>query len=386
MNKYLAKLLQLGELLVPHRLEYWQSLTDELSTQFQQPPPPTLTIKNVARKWELVSAFQKTVRRGDVPLATQLASAMAGLTGERQYMWRRICTTAAEDVGAGNPDLMAFVLTASSVFTPSTLTPTHTRALWVFLTRLMCLSNKSRLYCQFSLLQESQVEYGAKIQTFYSTEFGRQLGKIVSADLKAMTLSTRDQWLLTANWRAEGMSVGPIWHDMLRAKNQDAAKLTQTPWTPPPPSLLSGLPSYAYDKHTQVGKAALTRASTLPVVRKLFAEHPCSERRDALGWALFYEEGGKIQGELLSMQMADLEQRLIADRFGISPENWKAIRGVVSEIVATGQMDVVRANVLSKRGYCDNCIQLTNDPGTADVVGIRNTVQQTFIEMGIHHG
>lgn len=386
MNKYLVKLMKLGELLIPHRFEYWQSLTDGLSTQFQQPPPPTLTIKNIARKWELVSAFQKTVRRGDAALACQLASAMAGLASERQYMWRRICTVAAEDVGAGNPDLMAFVLAASSVFTPSTLTPTHTRALWVFLTRQMCLAVKSRLYCQFSLLQESQMEYGAKIQTFHSTEFGRQLGKIVSADLKAMPHSPKDQWLVTANWRAEGMSVGPIWHEMLRAKNQDAATLTQTPWNPPPPSLLSGLPSYAYDKHTQVGKAALTRVCTLPIARKLFNEHPCSEKRDAFGWALFYEEGGRIQNELSSMPMVDLEQRLIADRLNISPESWAAIKAVVSEIVTSGQMDAVRANVLSKLGYCDNCIQLAIDPVTVDAIGIRLPAQQTFIEMSVHHG
>lgn len=386
MNKYLVKILQIGQLLVPQRLEYWHSLADELSNQLQQPPPPTLTIKNVARKWELVSAYQKTVRRGDAALAMQLASAMAGLDGERQYMWRRICTVAAEDVGAGNPDLMAFVLAASSVFTPSTTSPAETRALWTVLTRLMCMSAKSRLYCQLSLLQESQVEYGARIQTFHSTEIGRQVGKIVSSDFRNMDLAPAERWLATANWRAEGMSVGPMWHEMLRAADQDAASLTVIPWTPLPAVTLKGLPSYAYDKHTQVGKAALSRACSLPLVRKLFNEHPCADKRDALGWAMFYEEGGKIEQELLSTPMADLEQRLVADRFGLPMVSWLAIRGVLSELVASGQMDALRTHVLDKRGYCDNCIQLRNSGGGANADISLQLPLQAVIESGICHG
>lgn len=386
MEKYLAKLRTLGNLLAHEHVNYWKTLLDELSDEIHRSPSSTLVIKNVGRKWELVSAYQKTVRRGDVPLAIQLVSAMASLNGERQYMWRRICTVAAEDIGAGNSVLMIFVLAASSVFTPSTLPPTQTTALWAFLTRLMCLSAKSRLYCQLSLLHEAWGERGSENPTFRTSELGRQLGKIVSTDFRSTDLLPAARWLATANWRAEGMAVGPLWHEMLCTADQEAGRLTVRPWSPPQAVTLKGLPSYCYDKHTQTGKAALSRACALPAVRKVFNEYRCADKREALGWALFYEEGGRIENELRSTQIGDVEQRFVAHRFGLPGEGWLAVRGAVADFVGSGQLDEIRAYVLEKRGYCDNCIQLRNCTALPAVARICYSAQQTLIESGTHRG
>jgi len=150
--------------------------------------------------------------------------------------------------------------------------------------------------------------------------------------------------------------------------------------------VLKGLPSYCYDKHTQTGKAALSRACALKAVRKVFNEYPCADKREALGWALFYEEGGRIENEFLSTQIGDVEQRFVAHRFGLPGEGWLAVRGAVADVVASGLMDEIRAYVLERRGYCDNCIQFRDSTALSAATRICIPTQQTMIESGTHRG
>jgi hypothetical protein len=58
--------------------ERWLSLSTSLRNY--QPPCPNLTITK-DRKWELVSAFQKSIRRGDKQMAVRLVSAMDSMGG-----------------------------------------------------------------------------------------------------------------------------------------------------------------------------------------------------------------------------------------------------------------------------------------------------------------
>jgi len=58
------------------------------------------------RKWELVSAFQKAIRRGEKQLALHLVSAMDSMPEEYAYFWRRLCVIACEDVGPADDVLL----------------------------------------------------------------------------------------------------------------------------------------------------------------------------------------------------------------------------------------------------------------------------------------
>jgi hypothetical protein len=70
------------------------------------------------RKWELVSAFQKAIRRGEKQLALHLVSAMDSMPEEYAYFWRRLCVIACEDVGPADDVLASFVIACSTVFLP----------------------------------------------------------------------------------------------------------------------------------------------------------------------------------------------------------------------------------------------------------------------------
>ena len=72
----------------------WMSLCTDLRDY--RAPCRSLAI-NKERKWELVSAFQKSIRRGDKQVALCLISAMDSMPEEYGYFWRRLCVIACED-------------------------------------------------------------------------------------------------------------------------------------------------------------------------------------------------------------------------------------------------------------------------------------------------
>jgi replication-associated recombination protein RarA len=74
----------------------WVSLCASLRDY--EAPCKSVTI-NKERKWELVSALQKSIRRGDKQAALRLISAMDSMPEEYAYFWRRFCVIACEDVG-----------------------------------------------------------------------------------------------------------------------------------------------------------------------------------------------------------------------------------------------------------------------------------------------
>jgi replication-associated recombination protein RarA len=105
------------------------------------------------RKWELVSALQKTIRRGDKQTALRLISAMDGMPAEYAYFWRRLCVIACEDVGLADDVLTAFVVACATVFPPKS-TGTKNYDLFCFLAEQMCdLSTRSRIYCSYSIIE-----------------------------------------------------------------------------------------------------------------------------------------------------------------------------------------------------------------------------------------
>lgn len=70
------------------------------------------------RKWELVSALQKSIRRGNKQVALCLVSAMDGMPDEYAYFWRRLCVIACEDVGLADDVLASFVVVCATIFAP----------------------------------------------------------------------------------------------------------------------------------------------------------------------------------------------------------------------------------------------------------------------------
>jgi hypothetical protein len=100
--------------------ERWVSLCDGLR-EYQAPPRGLAIAKE--RKWRLVSAFQKSIRRGDKQLALRLISAMDSMPTEYSYFWRRLCIIACEDVGHADDIIAVFVVACSTIFSRGRLAP-----------------------------------------------------------------------------------------------------------------------------------------------------------------------------------------------------------------------------------------------------------------------
>jgi replication-associated recombination protein RarA len=129
--------------------ERWVSLCDGLREY--RAPPRSLSIDR-ERKWELVSAFQKSIRSGDKQIAFRLISAMDSMPTEYAYFWRRLCVIACEDVGPADDTLAAFVVACSTIFTKKRIGP-KSYDLFCFLAEQMCaLRARSRIYCTYSII------------------------------------------------------------------------------------------------------------------------------------------------------------------------------------------------------------------------------------------
>lgn len=73
---------------------------------------PSIAMKSPNRRWHIVSAIQKSVRRSDVDHAVRLSVAIQNST-EHEAFWRRFCVMALEDIGFANPVLAATILTVA---------------------------------------------------------------------------------------------------------------------------------------------------------------------------------------------------------------------------------------------------------------------------------
>lgn len=105
------------------------------------------------RKWELVSALQKSIRRGEKKTALHLLSAIDGMPDEYAYFWRRLCVIACEDIGPADDVLASFVVACSTVFPPRKTGSENVKAMG-FLVEQMCnLAYRSRIYCACSVIE-----------------------------------------------------------------------------------------------------------------------------------------------------------------------------------------------------------------------------------------
>ena len=328
----------------------WVSLCSSLGDY--QAPCRSLAISK-ERKWELVSAFQKSIRRGDKPMALRLVSAMDSLPEEYAYFRRRICVIGCEDLGPADDTLATFVVACNTVF-PTGKIGDKSYDLLCFLTDQMCdFSTRSRIYCSYGMIEpainknelpELQIEDEPIISAI------RRRG----ADVQRPT-SAWLAWQKKNDWRAEKLLrfVG------LRLPME----MTRVQVPVPPYRVLFDLPSNCYDVHTRSGLAMLKRliqgVEGGKEIKEVFQQNKVKSPHKALGEALFFVEGGRIQGELIYEQLCSLEQRLSSYQFGLSLDTWFRLRLLVEKALEEGVIDRVREEVLDEfYGGKKNAIRL----------------------------
>jgi hypothetical protein len=322
----------------------WLALTDTLSTWIT--PCTSLTLTDPReRKWELVSAYQKCVRRGWNGWAQQLIGALhvADHTDTR-YFWTRVSTTACEDVGYGDPELMRFVIACSILWPPASGSE-WTRTVWSFLTAAMCDAQRSRIHCQLSLLEDWTVR--ERISPRDVTEWEHMVLTTIrqlSDKEHAFWGDARGAWSQKNNWRGQNM--------LKFADYPLPLSVTAAPQDPPPHHVLCGLPGFTYDMHTRVGNRARVRLCAEPEIGEFLRRHPTPKRTAPIGWALFLLEGGIVADGLGDARLSHLEEKCLAATLAWDLAAWLSFKGLMNGLLRDGRVNAARRHVLSETYEC----------------------------------
>jgi MgsA AAA+ ATPase C terminal len=318
----------------------WQLLTNSLLTYLA---PARVFKLDEVRKWELVSAFQKSIRRADRATALHLVSAMHSMPREHGYFWRRLCVIACEDVGPADDTLAKFVVACATLFAPKRTGEENYR-LWCFLVEQMCaLPFRSRIYCSYGILDAASA--AAELPKLTDSD-ARIIASIVERKREVVTSAEPwRQWQRKNDWRAEGL---------LRFVDMPhPTRLTINDTPIPAHKMLFDLPSFASDMHTRVGLEMLHRlARGVPgaeAIRDLLNRYQVKSAHRAVGSALFFVEGGRIRSELVWEPLSSLEQRFFAHKYGLPLEAWWKLRSLVQSALEIGMVDRLREEILTCR-------------------------------------
>jgi hypothetical protein len=275
-------------------------------------------------------------------MALRLISAMDSMPEQYAYFWRRLCVIACEDVGPADDTLAMFVVACATLFSPKK-SGSNNYDLFCFLAEQMCdLSTRSRIYCSYGVIETAVSESSLPNPAMED-------GPIISAIMERNAIvhtpeNPWREWQKRNDWRAGGL---------LTFLGLTLPVEMVTVRTPVPPYvMLFGLPSYSYDMYTRVGLEMLKRlVKGVPGgegIRDFFFENRGRSRHLVLGEALFFEEGGRIRGELIYAPLSDLEQRLFAHQFELTFSEWMRLRILVKNALADGVIDRVREEVLEQ--------------------------------------
>lgn len=309
---------------------FWESMIAQ-DYEFKQ-----MTLANLDRKWEVVSAYQKSVRRGDALFAKRVASALLNTKDCEmiRYLWRRACTTAAEDIGLANPTMVAFTLLCAETFTPSKFMNLQKPVLY-WLTDQLANGLKDRSLCSMAVIDAHYVR--SDNQSDIYSKLGEDERVYVTAVRECKDYPPEDEitsYLAGQNWRTEEMGkfypVGQVL--------QGGEWYEETPPMLDAP-VICGLPCYAYDMHTQVGKQVLAIMTGYTGPKDFFKEYAVKDKIRALGWPMFYLEGGLLNRHLEYAGRQELFQTEVKVALldqGIPAESHERLFDVVRELLTTG--------------------------------------------------
>ena len=287
-------------------------------------------------------------------MALHLLSAV--MPEEYAYFWRRLCVIACEDVGPADDTLAAFVVACSTVFLPKK-TGSENYRIFCFLAQQMCdLVIRSRIYCSCGAIEPATIKSELP-------ELRTQDKSIISAIMQRRAAvqvpeNPWREWQKKNDWRAEGLLkfVGltlPM-------------EMTTMDTLVPPSKMLFDLPSYCYDMHTRVGLQMLKRlvrgVKGAEGIKEFFQRNSVKAPYRALGEALFFVEGSRIEGELVYEQLCCLEQRVFAHQYRLGFNAWLRLRVLVEKAMKEGVIDRIREEVL-RQHYGQGKLQLTAPEG-----------------------
>jgi len=290
------------------------------------------------------SLLQKAIRRGDLVPALKAARALLAFRGPT--MWKRLLTIAFEDVGVGSvPTLVMLAGLATSPLARQQFGG-ETEAV-LHAVRCLCGAPKDR--SSDYLLSMAQADPNLEATREFCGSKGSDGSLALLAD-NEQPLSSRaiaawyctgldlhDERRLTGNCRKEMfalMMAEGVPRDLIEATKVAVTitrepivamvpllwlELQQSPAMPrptsipplPPFRIIHGTPSYAFDKHTRIGKRAggLLALRCDPVAELLSKYVSDYRAKDAARMAAFYVDATPVANRLSWSQSASLEAR-----------------------------------------------------------------------------
>ena len=331
-------------------------------------------------RWLASSALQKSIRRGDVPTAQRAVRTL--YRHDPRSAWRRLLIIAFEDVGIGALD--AVIVTTLRCMNPKACRELGgDEAAALATAQMLAMAPKDR---SADLLFAAVVHDPAlKImrRTCRSVPVAQRLEFVVEP-----TLSLPERAL--AAWHASGVEswgdrpVGPgdlgavlrtyaeldVPERLIEAVAQ-ATKKTRAPFvlmlpllwlaaaeretelvnSPLAPSgLINGVPLYALDKHTRLGREAIGRFARENVeIAQFLTQHARGSRDEALRMAVFYADGALTQPTLQWRLSAELTAVGVAADFHkvhVAADVGAALIRLVSAHVA--DLNAIRSQALSR--------------------------------------
>lgn len=303
---------------------------------------------NPDRKWEITSAYQKAIRRSDLKVAEKMVNAFLCLPDQLEYFWRRMCVIVAEDIGPANPTLMAFVFACQEQFKPKK-TSLETQAEVIgALTAMMVYSKKSRMYCAMNGIENVMAHKFEKGLTddgeAYVEEKWQHLDPLNEWEVEYISyLQNRPKDLdMTVGlwcWKK-----GNLAEQLGRYYSTDPdLALRDTP-VPEAVSIL-GIPSYAYDMHTKIGKTCTYRLCGWAVVKEILSKTGVNDKAKAVGYSLFFAEGGRHSPEYWDTNVAFLEMKLHYNSLGMTLADGLDLQDVMLQLIANGELNKLREKI-----------------------------------------
>jgi hypothetical protein len=339
----------------------------------------------VADKWIASSLMQKAIRRGDVDAARRAAATL--YEQDRRSLWRRLMVIAFEDVGAGSTD--AVIQTAAASTAPGwRATAGGDLTVALYLCGVLAEAPKDRstdylisaakvhpdleavrercgsqaLSTLIELAANSEVHLAERATAvWYASGIDTGSEKRVSYDdLATLFELFRRIGAPTALAVAAGMSARRLGEPITllaplvwsAARPGDHPTVREMPL--PPAASVEGLPLYALDKHTRLGKRAIEQfvRENEPLRECLTLYVPDYRWRAAACMAAFYADAAPVSRRLVWEQSEALEKLgREADMLSVGVP----LEGV-DPIIATvcnelDHLNAARASVLTEAHY-----------------------------------
>lgn len=284
-------------------------------------------------KWLLASAMQKAIRRNEPQRAAR--AVMSLWYQDRQSFWRRLHVTALEDVGIG--DVSAVVKTLTVTSSPSWRRQVGDLQAGLYLVQLLCGAVKSRLADEIFITAEKEGSY-TRLRARLAKADEETLLDMVADVKKSLVQRCLAIWYLAGTKKYTSDLIPPrtgSFEETLKVLRSlkklpeglvesciSVANRTQWPlalflpvvWqevrkhelhihqhTIPSALEVDGLPHYAADMYTRVGKACIRQLHNTVASLHSFSTQQIEH-------ALFYVEGGRVDRELTAPALQDMQQ------------------------------------------------------------------------------